>query len=77
MSGNGNPGYRIPDGLGHIPRFGEVADYSRRSGLSRMTILAGLRTGRFHVGADGLILPRPPQEPEGLIRPAQEEPLPW
>jgi hypothetical protein len=55
----GNPGYRVTDPLGFIPKFGEVTAYSQVTGLSRVTILAGLRTGRFRVGSDGLIYPRP------------------
>jgi hypothetical protein len=39
----GNPGYRVAD----------------PTGLSRVTILAGLRSGQFRVGPDGLIYPRP------------------
>jgi hypothetical protein len=58
----GNPGYRTADPLGHIPRFGEVTAYARATGLSRVTIVAGLRTGQFHVGPDGLIYPRPETE---------------
>jgi hypothetical protein len=55
----GNPGYRVADPLGFVPRFGEVTAYSQLTGLSRVTILAGLRSGQFRVGPDGLIYPRP------------------
>lgn len=61
----GNPGYRVADPLGFIPKFGEVTAYSQLTGLSRVTILAGLRTGRFHVGPDGLIYPRPGESDGG------------
>jgi hypothetical protein len=55
----GNPGTRAACPLGHIPRFGEVSDYARRTGLPRIVIIAGLRTGQFWVGSDGLLYPRP------------------
>jgi hypothetical protein len=68
MSVKGNPGYRVADTLGHVPRFGEVTAYSQASGLSRTSVIAGLWAGRLSVGKDdGLIYPRP----------AQEEPTPW
>ena len=56
---NGNPGYRSRDGRGRIPQYGAVSDFSRQTGLSRVVIIAGLHTGKFYVGADGLIYPRP------------------
>ena len=55
----GNPGIRIKDQNGHSPRHGEVSGYARAVGLARIVIRGRLRRGELHVGADGLIYPRP------------------
>lgn len=62
--GTGNPGYRVPDALGFVPKFGAVTRFAAATGLSRVTVLAMLRTGRAYVGADGEIY-------SGALQPAE------
>jgi len=72
---SGNPGTRIADQDGRAPRHGEVSAYARAVGLARIVVRGRLQSGELHVGADGLIYPRPSATAEPNVVPFKQPPM--